>query len=88
VPTAPLRVPVMWKSLAVWTVADIRWTMRRNFEADLWSQLAKEARGAAVRIRRQPMLKRQILLIAARYTWMAHRAKTDAAPRDQEQKSE
>jgi hypothetical protein len=62
--------------------------MRRNFNADLWSQLAKGARAAAVRIRRQPKLKSYVLLIAARYAWMAQKAKTDDASREQEQKSE
>ena len=74
----------MWKSLGVSAVADIPWTMRRNWKADLWSQLAEEAIVAAMRIRRQPKLKRQVLLIAARYASMAQKAKTDAAPRERE----
>lgn len=61
--------------------------MRRNFKADLWSQLAEEALAAAMRLRRQPNLKRQVILIAVRYAEMAQ-AETDAAPREQEQQSE
>lgn len=59
--------------------------MRRNFKADLWSQLARDAQAAAMRIRRQSELKRRVQLIAERYARMAE-AETNAAPREQEQK--
>jgi hypothetical protein len=44
-----------------------------NFRALLWSQLAQEARSAAKHIK-NPELKLQVLLVAARYLAMARRA--------------
>jgi hypothetical protein len=51
--------------------------MPANFRALLWSQLAQEARSAAEQIK-NPELKLQVLLVAARYLAMARRAEKAA----------
>jgi hypothetical protein len=56
--------------------------MTTNSQAWLWHQLAEEARAAAKQIKDQD-LKRQVLLIAARYVVMAKWAEKAAESKEQ-----